>query len=52
MQSVSRQIKFTRLGGYIEGRQGESNPIQLVAAYLAGVASLIEPPKSSMAKPI
>ena len=50
MQSVPRQIKFARLGGYIEVRQGESNPIQLVATYLAGVASLIEPPKSSMAK--
>ena len=50
MQSVPRQIKFARLCGYIEIRQGESNPIQLVGTYPAGVASLIEPPQSSMAK--
>ena len=50
MQSVPRQIKVARLVGDIEVRQGESNPIQLVGTYPAGVASLIEPPQSSMAK--
>ena len=50
MQSVSWQIEIARLAGGIQVRQGESDSVQLVGGYLAGVVSLIEPPQPSMAK--
>ena len=50
MQSVSRQVKVARLAGGIQVRQGESDSVQLVCCYPAGVVSLIEPSQPSMAK--
>ena len=50
MQSVSGQIEIARLAGGIQVCQGESDPVQQVGRYPAGVVSLIEPPQPSMAK--
>ncbi len=50
MQSVSRQIEIARLAGNIQVCQGESDSVQLVGGYPAGVVSLMEPPQPSMAK--
>ena len=50
MQSVSWQIKIARLAGGIQVCQGESDSVQLVGGYPAGVVSPKEPPQPSMAK--
>ena len=50
MQSVSRQVEIARFVGGIQVRQGESDSVQLVCCYPAGVVSLIEPSQPSMAK--
>ena len=50
MQSVSWQIEIARLAGGIQVCQGESDSVQLVGGYPAGVVALIEPPQPSMAK--
>ena len=50
MKSVSWQIEIARLAGGIQVCQGESDSVQLVCGYSAGVVSLKEPPQPSMAK--
>lgn len=44
MQSLPRQINIARLAGGIEVCQGESDPVQQVCVYPAGVVPLMEPP--------
>ena len=50
MQSVSWQIYVPRLAGSIEVCKSESDPIQQISAYPAGVVPLMEALKSPMAK--
>lgn len=50
MQSVSWQIEIARLAGSIQVCQGESDSVQLVGGYSAGVVSLIESSQPSMSE--